>query len=195
LSLRDGQLDGEAMAEFASALPGLHLERLDLGDNVLGDVGAEHVAQAPCLRELKVLRLDRCEITLAGARRFAKKASFLGGLRQLDIAHNDFGPAGLAALLDRGPTSLHTLQIHDNDLFSKGAEVLAGSPVSDTLRELDLSQNSLGAVAAQALGESKYLRELLVLRLGDNQINESDAAALAASPLGRRLAVLELKPS
>jgi Ran GTPase-activating protein (RanGAP) involved in mRNA processing and transport len=195
LSLRDSQLDGKAMAEFASARHGMQLERLDLGENILEDVGAEHVARAPCLRELKVLRLDRCEITLAGARKFAKKASFLGGLRRLDIGHNAFGPAGLTALLDRGPTSLHTLQMCDNDLFDKGAEILAASSVSDTLRELDLSQNGLGAAAAHALGESEHLRGLLVLRLVDNPINESAAAALAASPLGRRLAVLELKPS
>jgi hypothetical protein len=192
LSLRDGRLNGQAMAELESALPGLRLEALDLGDNVLKDVGAEYVAMAPCLRELKVLRLDRCEIQLGGARQFAKRAGFLGTSRQLDVGHNHFGPSGLAALLGRGPGSLHTLGMRDNDLFDEGAEQLAGSPASDALLEVDLSQNGLGAAAARALGESAHLRGLLVLRLGDNPINESAAAALAASPLGRRLAVLEV---
>jgi hypothetical protein len=192
LSLRSGRLDGQAMAEFQSAQPGLRLETLDLGENVLKDVGAEYVALAPCLRELKVLRLDRCEITLAGARLFAKKASFLGGLRRLDVGHNHFGPVGLTGLLDRKSPSLHTLQMRDNDLFDQGAELLAASPASDALLVVDLSQNGLGPAAAQALGESAHLRGLLVLRLADNPIGES-SAALAASPLGQRLAVLELE--
>jgi uncharacterized protein (TIGR02996 family) len=192
LSLRDGRLDGQAMAEFASAQPALRLEALDLGENVLKDVGAEYVAMVPCLRELKTLRLDRCEILQTGARLFAKKASFLGGLRRLDVGHNHFGPAGLADLLGRAPSELHTLQMRDNDLLDRGAELLAGSPASDTLLEADLSQNGLGPAAARALGESAHLRGLLVLRLADNPINESAAAELAASPLGQRLTVLEL---
>jgi uncharacterized protein (TIGR02996 family) len=193
LSLRDGRLDGQAMAEFASALPELQLESLSVGENVLKQLGAEYIATAPCLRELKALRLDRCEVTLAGARLLAKKGAFLDGLRLLDVGHNHFGPVGLGALLEREPPELHTLRMRDNDLFDKGAALLAESPASDALLEVDLSQNGLGAGATQALGESAHLRGLLVLRLGDNPINESAAATLAASPLGQRLAVLELK--
>src|SRR5262249_48072659 len=107
LSLRGGRLDGQAMAEFDSARPGLSLQTLDLGENVLKDLGAEYVARAPCLRELKELRLDRCEISLAGGRQLAKKASFVGGLRLLEVGHNHFGPVGLGALLEREPPSLH----------------------------------------------------------------------------------------
>ncbi len=193
LSLRGGRLDGQAMGEFADAVAGLRLEVLNLGENVLKELGAEQLATAPCLRELKALRLDRCEVPLAGARLLAKKASFLDGLRLLDVGHNHFGPVGLADLLEREPPALHTLRMRDNDLFDKGAALLAESPASDALLEVDLSQNGLGAAAALALGETAHLRGLLVLRLKDNQINKSAAAALAASPLGQRLAVLELK--
>ncbi|AWM38925.1 TIGR02996 domain-containing protein [Gemmata obscuriglobus] len=193
LSLRDGQLDGQAMAEFDSARPDLRLETLDLGQNVLQNVGAEYVALAPCLCELKALRLDRCEVRLTGARVLAKKAAFLDGLRLLDIGHNHFGPAGLGALLERPPAALHTLRVRDNDLTAEGAELLAAAPASDTLLELDLCRNRLGARAVRALGEAEHLRGLLVLRLADNPIRARDAEALAASPLGRRLAVLELE--
>jgi hypothetical protein len=193
LSLRDGRLDGRAMSEFGSALPELRLEALDLGENVLKELGAEYVATAPCLRELKALRLDRCEVPLSGARLLAKKASFLDGLRLLDVSHNHFGPVGLGALLEREPPSLHTLRMRDNDLFDKGAALLAGSPASDALLEVDLSQNGLRSAAALALGESAHLGGLLVLHLADNPINEQSAATLAASPLGQRLAVLELE--
>jgi uncharacterized protein (TIGR02996 family) len=193
LSLRDARLDGQAMAEFAGALPGLELETLDLGENVLKELGAEYVALAPCLGELKALRLDRCEVPLAGARLLAKKAPFLESLRLLDVGHNHFGPAGLTALLEREPPSLHTLRMRDNDLFDKGAEVLAGSPAVEDLLEVDLSQNGLGDAGARALGASAHLRGLLVLRLADNSISEKAAAALAASGLGQRLAALELQ--
>jgi hypothetical protein len=192
LSLRGGRLDGQAAAEFVSAVPGLRLQRLDLGENVLKEIGAEYVAIAPCLHELKALRLDRCEITLEGACRFAKKASFLGGLRILDVGHNHFGPAGLSALLERESPSLHTLGMRDNDVLDQGAALLAGSPASDGLLQVDLSLNRLGPAAARAMGESAHLRRLLVLRLADNPINESYATALVASPLGRRLAVLKV---
>ncbi len=174
-------------------MPELRLETLNLGENVLKELGAEYIATAPCLRELKALRLDRCEIPLAGARMLAKKASFLDGLRLLDVGHNHFGSPGLAALLEREPPALHTLRMRDNDLFDKGAALLAQSPASNSLLEVDLSQNGLGAAAALALSESPHLRGLVVLRLVDNPINESAAATLAASPLGQRLAVLELE--
>jgi uncharacterized protein (TIGR02996 family) len=193
LVLRSTQLDGQMMGELGDALPALRLEALDLGENVLKELGVAYVASAPCLRELKELRLDRCEVPLAGARVLAKKAAFLDGLRLLDVGHNHFGPAGLEALLERGPPSLHTLRMRDNDLFDNGATLPAGSPASDALLEVDLSQNGLGAAAALALGESPHLRGLLVLRLADNRISESAATTLAASPLGQRLAVLELE--
>jgi Ran GTPase-activating protein (RanGAP) involved in mRNA processing and transport len=192
LSLREGRLDGQAMAEFESAQPGLRLELLDLGENVLRDGGAESIATAPCLGELKVLRLDRCEIRRADARALVEKAVFLGELRQLDVGYNHFGSAGLAALLAREPRHLHTLVMRDNDLHDRAAELMAQSPATDALLDIDLRNNGLGNAAAQALSESTHLRGLLVLRFGNNPVYESAASALAASPLGRRLSVLEL---
>ena len=137
------------------------MDTLDLGENVLKAVGAEYVATVPCLRELKSLRLDRCEIPAAGARLFAGKASFLGQLRSLDLGHNHFGPSGLATLLARESAVLHTLRMRDNDLLDAGAELLAGSPASDKLLDVDLSQNRLGPAAATALGETEHLDELI----------------------------------
>jgi uncharacterized protein (TIGR02996 family) len=191
LSLRGGRLDGPAMGELADAVAGLRLDTLDLGENVLKELGAAYVASAPCLRDLKALRLDRCEVPLAGAHLLAK-AAFVDNLRLLDVAHNHFGPAGLTTLLGRQPPSLHTLRMRDNDLFDKGAALLAGSPASNGLLELDLSQNGLGLPAALALGGAEHLRSLLVLRMVDNPIPETARASLEASPLGQRLSVLEL---
>jgi uncharacterized protein (TIGR02996 family) len=191
LSMRGGRLDGEAMSEFLDA-PAGRLEALDLGENVLGEAGMSHLASAGCLGGLKSLSLDRCEIPLAGARRLAK-AGFMDGLRVLEVGHNRFGPAGLAALLEREPPELHTLRMRDNDLFDKGATLLAESPASDTLLEVNLEQNGLGDAAAAALGATEHLRKLLVLHLGGHPFSESAAVALVASPLRQRLAELGLK--
>jgi uncharacterized protein (TIGR02996 family) len=192
LSLRNGRLDGQVMDEFAYAHPDLRLETLDLGENILKELGVAYFASARCVSELKALWLDRCEVPLPGARLLAK-AAFFSGLRLLNVSHNYFGPAGLTAVLEGEPASLHTLLMRDNNLFDKGATLLAGSPASDGLLEVDLGQNGLGAGGALALGETTHLRGLLVLRLVDNPLNEQAATHLAASPLGQRLAVLELE--
>jgi Ran GTPase-activating protein (RanGAP) involved in mRNA processing and transport len=180
------------MGEFSDASPMLQLESLDVGTNLLRELGVAYLASARCLRELKSLHLDRCEIPVAGARELAK-AKFLGSLRTLDIDYNRFGSAGLDALLKSAPLSLHTLHIRGNDLFDKGATVLAGSSASNNLLEVDLSQNNLGVPAMEALGATAHLRQLLVLSLTDLATSSPPAAALTTSPLGQRLAVLELR--
>ncbi|MBY0458487.1 MAG: TIGR02996 domain-containing protein, partial [Gemmataceae bacterium] len=59
LGLRSAGLDGQALGELDSAVKGLQLEALDLGENLLKDLGAEYVALAGCLGSLQELRLDR----------------------------------------------------------------------------------------------------------------------------------------
>lgn len=193
LSLRSGRLGGAAMAEFADANKKLRLESLDLGENVLKDGGAENLAAAKCLSELKILRLDRCEIPEAGALQLAKRASFVEGLRILEAGHNHFGSAGLEALLQRSSTTLHTLGLRNNTLTNQGAALLAESPASNELLELDLSENALtdGVWFAKSLGNTPNLRRLLILRIGDNP--ELGYQALASSPLGQRLKLLAVE--
>src|SRR5262249_14332054 len=99
LTLRASGLDGKAMQAFADARPELELDVLDLGENLLGDVGASDLALAPCLKELKVLQLDRCEMRLSGAR-WLVNAGFVSTLRRLNVNSNSFGPEGLYRLLE-----------------------------------------------------------------------------------------------
>ena len=191
LSLRSGRLDGAAMAEFASANKKLKLEMLDLGENILQESGAEHLAAAECLSDLKNLRLDRCEIPEDGAVHLAKTASFMEGLWILEVGHNHFGSAGLEALLQRSSTTLHSLGLRNNTLTNKGATLLAESPASNELLELDLGDNSLTGTAAKSLGKTENLRRLLILRIGDNP--KLGYKALASSPLGQRLKLLAVE--
>jgi uncharacterized protein (TIGR02996 family) len=191
LKLRSNGLDGQAMQEFGAARPELQLDVLDLGDNLLGDLGPADLALAPCLRELKVLELDRCETQLSGAR-WLVNAPFVDTLRRLNVNDNSFGPEGLYRLLEKNPPWLHTLRVADNDLGDEGAAHLAESPASNALLAADLAQNEMGDPAAKVLARSKHLRNLLILRLSHNEISKSAASALAQSSLGKRLAALEL---
>jgi uncharacterized protein (TIGR02996 family) len=190
LTLRGNGLDGQAMQEFGAARPELQLDALDLGENLLGDLGPADLALAPCLNELKVLELDRCEIGLSGAR-WLVNAPFLGSLRRLNVNNNSFGPEGLYRLLEKKPPFLHTLQMVDNDLGDEGAAHLAESSASAALLDVNLAQNGLGDQAVQTLGKSKHLKNLFVLRLNDNPIGKPALDTLARSPLGKRLAVLD----
>lgn len=193
LSLRSGRLDGAAMAEFANANEKLKLETLDLGENILTDSGAENLAAAKCLSELKTLRIDRCEIPENSAVHFAQTAPFLECLNIMEAGHNHFGGAGLRALLQRSSPTLHTLGLRNNSLMDEGAALLAESAASNELRELDLSDNSLTATSAQSLGAAANLLRLLVLRIGDNP--SLDHEAFASSSLGKRLKLLSVEPA
>jgi hypothetical protein len=191
LVLRSNGLTSKAMAEFTAARTELKLNALDLGENLIGDLGATDLALAPCLGELKVLQLDRCEILSSGAR-WLVNAPLVDSLRRLNVNHNGFAPEGLYRLLDKQPPWLHTLEMVDNDLGDEGAAHLAESPGSDALLEVDLAQNGLGFQAANALLRSKHLRNLLILRLTNNPIDKVARADLAASALGKRLAILDM---
>lgn len=189
LTVRSCRLDAAAVAEFRDAPPSVELETLNIGENFLEPAGLQALTSARCLANLKSLHLDRCEILLVAAPHLAN-APFLAGLRVLDLGHNHFGPEGLRALLDRAPEFLHTLRLRDNDLFANGVALLAASPASNTLLELDLSQNGLADTAAETLVASPHLRELRILSLLYNSLSRDALRALAGSPLGQRLGEL-----
>jgi uncharacterized protein (TIGR02996 family) len=191
LTLRSNGITAHRLREFAAAPAGLQLDVLDLGENMLFDRGVETLGTAACLRELKVLELDRCEMPAFSAIELAE-APFLATLRRLNLNSNSFGAEGLATLLAAKPPELHTLGMIDNDLGDEGVKLLADTPASDTLLDINLAQNNLTEAALKALGKSKHLKNLLALRLQANGIDTPAAAALAKSKLGKRLAVLEL---
>lgn len=191
LVIRANGLNDQAMKEFKDANSELRLDLLDLGENFVGDVGPSDLALAPCLDELKELRLDRCEIRAAGAL-WLTRARFVETLRLLNANHNNFGPEGLYTLLECKPPLLHTLQMVDNDLGDEGVLHLAESSASDALQHVSIEQNGISDHGAKSLLKSPHLQNLLVLQLASNSISEPAAAAFAKSPLGKRLAVLEL---
>jgi uncharacterized protein (TIGR02996 family) len=193
LALRGTALDGDALRAFSRAGQELQLDSLDLGENMLFTDGMRYLAGSPCLRTLKVLTLDRCELNVKDLSKLTE-ASFFANLRVLNVSSNNFGRGGLTAMLKAKPPELHTLAITGSDLGDAGAAALAKSPASNTLLDVDLSWNHVGEKGARALEASKQVRNLLALRLGENPICKETAEALRNSPLGKRLAVLELPP-
>jgi uncharacterized protein (TIGR02996 family) len=189
LSLRANGLRGVAIQELTEAQPALQLDVLDLGGNLLRDLGCTYLASADCLRELKVLVIDQCEMTTSAARRLVK-APFLHSLRRLNVNDNSLRAEGLYTLLEKRPHELHTLHVANNDLGDDGISDLASSPASDTLLALDLAQNEVDDDGVHALIQSKHLKTLLVLQLNDNPISNAAIVDLEESPLGKRLAVL-----
>jgi Ran GTPase-activating protein (RanGAP) involved in mRNA processing and transport len=194
LTLRNNELEGGAMEEFRMARPELRLDVLNVGENILEDVGAAYLAGAACLCELKALELDRCEIVTPHGGSALAKAVFIDSLHRLSLNHNGLSTEGLGALLAADFLSLHTLELFDNGVDDEGATLLANSPASDTLVELDLRGGNLRSDGVVALAESAHLRNLLVLRLNENPIQKAAEAILTSSPLAKRLAVLEISP-
>jgi uncharacterized protein (TIGR02996 family) len=193
LVLRGVGLSARGLQEFREARPGLLLDALDLSENNIGGPGgASNLARSECLRELKDLKLARCELTGPNNHKLTG-AAFVGTLRRLDVDDNYFGPQALELLLDKRPTFLHTLHARNNELGDQGAKHLATSPASDGLLNLDLAGNGMTDRAAQALMKSKFLRGLLVLRLGGNRFKNATCAELADSPLAKRLLELDLE--
>lgn len=190
LIFRGNALDGQAMLEFPAARPGLALDELDLGGNLLGPVGAGHLAKADCLRGLKVLTVDECELDAAAARKLTG-ALFLAEVRTLNLNYNSLGRDGLAALLGANPPHLHTLRLGSNDLDDAAAAELAGSPAADRLVSLDLGGNDLRDKGAVELARSARLNGLLSLQVANNHLSPAAVTELRRSPLGKRLAVLE----
>lgn len=190
LRLRSVGLDARAVREFASACEGMRLDVLDVGDNLLRDEGVRALAKADCLRELKVLAVDRCEFGAAGARALAK-APFFGGLRRLEVNSNPLGNDGLRALAGAFPGTLHTLEARDIGLDDEGAAALL-APALDGLSQLDLRDNQLTAAGLKALGTTEHLKGLVALLANDNRFNTRSADAFRKSPLARRLSLLSI---
>lgn len=75
LHCRPNRWSPEGAGEFERTAPGLSLGVIDLMRNVLKNLEAQSIAMVPCPRELEALCRDRTEITFAGVRLFADRAS------------------------------------------------------------------------------------------------------------------------
>ena len=136
------------------------LLRLNLGNNRLGDAGAESIAAGLAVNT---------------------------GLRTLNLAHNRVGPLGAAALAQALQVNrvLTSLDLDLNRLHDEGAVQLAPAlRVNDVLSTLVLSGNQIGNVGAAALADAIAVnRGLVRLHLKYNRISGEGARLLAEAVL------------
>ena len=111
-------------------------------------------------------------------------------LKELQLAHNHIGDAGLAALANafasRGPLPhFKKLDLSDNDCGDAGMGTLAevlGAGAVPTLEKLLLSSNDIGDDGAAFLASAlAHLPNLVELTLDDNAISDEGLASLAAA--------------
>ena len=146
------------------------LSKLDMSMNLLGDVGASHIA-APLATNgtLKSLRLDANEVGDDGAKALAASLAHNTTLTLLNLNENgvgaevhfrhegesagigDEGAAALAASLEANST-LQTLLLASNEIGDRGARAIAASlQTNTTLTKLDLRCNHLSGECREEL--------------------------------------------
>ena len=164
------------------------LTHLDLGNNPIGDKGAEALAavlEEDRHRTLYTLVLSKCSLTDEGASRIIRSVHKNGTLRSLDLAHNGIGRGShthlaLAQLLTRNE-ALSTLLLGWNSIHGvRAEEFLNALRYNTNIQHLDLSWNTVGSRGACCLGWSlRFNTALLSLDLTHNDIGERGAFVLA----------------
>jgi uncharacterized protein (TIGR02996 family) len=148
----------------------------------LGDEGLAALARSPFLRRLTWLATGTFSATAAGLAALGR-ASWLAGLRRLDLSHGEECLSGLAGWSPL--PHLHTLVVDDVHLGPASRAALVRSRTFPRLARLSLSSCDLGMVGIKALGRQDW--PLTELRLDSAGLGTRGATALAGS---RRMASL-----
>ncbi len=155
---------------------------LDFEDgNMIGNAGAEALANSPYLTGLLILKLHRNAIGPAGARALAR-AVHLGPLTHLYLDHNAIYDEGVQAIVE-SPRMRHLeqLSVGWTQCGETAARSLARSAYMANLNSLYLSGNQIGDEGLAALAQSKHLAGLRELFLEGNRIGDGGTGALARS--------------
>ncbi len=191
LSLRQTQPTGLLLDCFEAASPAVKVEVLDVGANHQLRLTSRGLQRARCLRELKVLVLDRCELLDEDAEALAD-APCLKDLRMLNLSGNHFSAAGIRRLFRSELPQLHTLSLADHSVESEAIHEIARSPALNGLLALDLSSNRLDEKAIDQLGTTDHFQNLRILGMDQCEISDQSARDFLASPLASRLDYLDI---
>jgi uncharacterized protein (TIGR02996 family) len=181
-------LTGLIVGDLGNQLPKLlsysgiaRLLKLDLGDNNLGNPGANAIANSPYLSKLSSLELWRTCIGDVGVADIASSAN-LNELTTFDLANNCITNVGVDAIA-RSPNfeNLTMLDLSGNNVGDAGAISIASSQYLENLATLDLGSTNIGDAGAAGIASSKHLLQLTRLNLGNNNITAKGAAAIATS--------------
>lgn len=160
----------------------LQVERLDLSNNPIGDLGVQAIGSG-VHPNLHTLEVASCGIGAAALRELMRAKGrgprFGLDLRALDVSGNEIGHAGLRVLAPSPQLArLHSLRIANANIDSLGVRTLASSPNVKNLTELNLSANHISPGGVIALAESAQMSQLTDLYLMGNPIPEGERAAL-----------------
>jgi len=193
LLVRHG-LTGTSVVPVATVLAfgNRSLESLHLGQNKLGDAGANIIAKmlvSNC--SLKVLHLNRCAIGHEGAAGLAKALKENQSLTELYLGMNrtmDKGARSLADALRRN-ASLLALGLGSNKIGNDGASEIADAIGyhNRSLMKLELQSNSIGELGMVALADAMLSNTSLTTftcmdNLEDQERYDQPSSHLSLSP-------------
>jgi uncharacterized protein (TIGR02996 family) len=185
LDLSYNQIDADASDAFQRAR--FRLRELDLSGTPLGGAALDDLLGYPSLRELRVLRLNRCGNTAGNIRELAaspfwtqaEELHMQMGMGQMGMEWNEelaedevpaeADPASLTPLFNAaGPKNLRVLDLAGNGLRDPGVELLCAAKWAEPLTYLDLSQNYLSDEALRTLAKCGRFKNLRTLHLNFN---------------------------
>lgn len=186
------------------------VKSLDLRLPAGGDAAAVALAQCPHLTGLHTLHLEATawpipdfptpvfsgppethRLTVAGAWALAS-SPHLKGLRDVKLASNALGGAGVKALLEGG-WPLVSLDVSGNQLDDDALVAIAAAPHLSTLEHLGLGGGQYSDAALAALASSKTLTSLSSLDLSNSQLGPRGLERFLAALTLPRLKELSLR--
>jgi uncharacterized protein (TIGR02996 family) len=176
--------DNDAPAALFSgkAFTGLRSLELSGGGRSMSDSpmpGLKEICESRTLRSLKAF--DMGWRPTPGLTALLTSSTFWRGLEELDLLRNNLGDRDLAAMLNK-PSKLRRLELDDNKITAKGAELLAEHPALAKITTLDLSRNAIGDRGVAALVNSPRARNLQKLQISDCKFGLAGVTAIAESP-------------
>jgi hypothetical protein len=162
------------------------LTRLWINDAVPADVIAALVETQPELEDVTLPALAPKKLApIVRALKAPRKLAF-----DLGNHHEHLGRDGAKLLVESAWPSVESLDLASCGLGDEGAKAIADWP--DTLATLDLSNNGITAKGAEMIAKRRGLRGLRALRIVMNPIGSGGATALAAASFASELRDLNL---
>ncbi|GJL66075.1 MAG: hypothetical protein NPIRA05_10460 [Nitrospirales bacterium] len=164
--------------ELANAPNLQNLRFLDLGFNDIGDRGFEYLAKSEYLANVEELHLQANEIS-HDSFVYISVSKFLHNVCVLDLSHNDLCDRAVESLVLAAPMQVTTLWLYHNDIKDRGVRMIANAPMTQQLVELNLAQTGMTDQGAQSLLDSEYLVQIQTLFLGLNDFSDEMKIQLA----------------
>lgn len=183
LVLTGNRIADGGLEQIAKMLPpGLQI--LDLANNLIGALGAQHLAEAMSgLRNLQQLYLCSNAVGSQGADALSQSIARHSNLGAFRLANNRIGPEGAQLIASNLPRclSIHHLSLNENGIGRGVGAIATALPHCTSLDDLFLDANDIQNEGAAALAQVlRQCTNLQNLSLNENGITDLGAASFAA---------------